>query len=343
VIPQHLKTNPINRDTDNDGLWDGDEFSPGTIDRDGIPNPHKWITDPTLQDTDNDGLWDGIEIAQKNLKLDPNPDTAPSVDLGIPGGLGNEANPLVRDIYIEVDWMRGKDKDNHDVDGGHELPAKSKEFMIALFARHEINLHIDYKETASSNSIAHLPDTIFDDDCRRPTQALNCIAYFNYDAPYSGFNTERIGVFHYAIIAHDSIEKGSFVSGVGGVPRHEAPEYTCDHAHTLKGCPGFSDTMIIFHGTIMGFTYPYPVDKEIFLGGTFAHELMHNLISKVSYPDATDQYPSDPFHDKYHGFLFLPRPDNQIKEDWFAIDFHPHRWIEIAIEGIGRGLPERAP
>jgi len=39
--------------------------------------------------------------------------------------------------------------------------------------------------------------------------------------------------------------------------------------------------------------------------------------------------------------LFVKEPDNQIKEDWFAIDFHPNRWIEIAIEGIGRGLPER--
>lgn len=65
-------SNPTNRDTDNDGLLDGDEIntyrtSPVSLDTDGDGlndfaevNTHR--TDPTRADTDGDGLTDGDEI-----------------------------------------------------------------------------------------------------------------------------------------------------------------------------------------------------------------------------------------------------------------------------------------
>jgi hypothetical protein len=46
--------NPVNPDTDGDGLWDSEEPKVGT--------------DPTNPDTDGDGLWDGLEC---NISTDP--------------------------------------------------------------------------------------------------------------------------------------------------------------------------------------------------------------------------------------------------------------------------------
>ncbi len=57
---EELGTDPLNPDTDGDGLLDGEEVQ-------------RWNTDPTKRDTDGDGLMDNEEIAEKT---DPrNPDT----------------------------------------------------------------------------------------------------------------------------------------------------------------------------------------------------------------------------------------------------------------------------
>ncbi|MEW5761357.1 MAG: hypothetical protein AB1779_11400, partial [Candidatus Thermoplasmatota archaeon] len=52
-------TDPLVKDTDGDGLWDGDEAKANLVDLDGIPNIA--ITDPTDIDTDDDELNDGME------------------------------------------------------------------------------------------------------------------------------------------------------------------------------------------------------------------------------------------------------------------------------------------
>jgi hypothetical protein len=43
-------SDPQRKDTDFDGLTDGEELE-------------KWFTDPVILDTDGDGIWDGDEVA----------------------------------------------------------------------------------------------------------------------------------------------------------------------------------------------------------------------------------------------------------------------------------------
>ncbi|MHA1532571.1 MAG: hypothetical protein ACTSR6_11285, partial [Candidatus Heimdallarchaeota archaeon] len=56
-------TNPLNPDTDGDGILDGEETSIGV---DGF------LTDPTNPDTDGDGYNDGDEIINGTDPTDPN-------------------------------------------------------------------------------------------------------------------------------------------------------------------------------------------------------------------------------------------------------------------------------
>jgi len=83
-----LGTNPLLRDTDGDGIWDGIEigrhFSPDPLCANFFPQgllPPTTRTNPLRQDTDCDGISDGDEDKNKNGRVDPgetdpsNPDT----------------------------------------------------------------------------------------------------------------------------------------------------------------------------------------------------------------------------------------------------------------------------
>lgn len=71
---RELETNVSVADTDSDGLDDGRELELGT--------------DPTIADTDDDGLGDGAEVLATET---------------LPG-----ADPLHRDIFVEIDYMAGE-------------------------------------------------------------------------------------------------------------------------------------------------------------------------------------------------------------------------------------------
>jgi hypothetical protein len=67
----HVTSDPFSRDTDGDGIWDGDEnrhnFDPRTDDTDADQVPdfdewNIWYSDPRKQDTDGDGISDLFEI-----------------------------------------------------------------------------------------------------------------------------------------------------------------------------------------------------------------------------------------------------------------------------------------
>ncbi|HKZ62972.1 MAG TPA: PKD domain-containing protein [Thermoplasmata archaeon] len=58
-------------------------------------------TDPANRDTDFDGIWDGIEVNQKNYKLDG----APTVDLDLDDDGASDASPVGRDLFVELDRM----------------------------------------------------------------------------------------------------------------------------------------------------------------------------------------------------------------------------------------------
>lgn len=74
---RELETNATLTDTDDDTLADGREQELGT--------------DPTKGDTDTDGLWDRYEVATS-------------------GPLG-AADPLRRDVFLELDYMKGEKPD----------------------------------------------------------------------------------------------------------------------------------------------------------------------------------------------------------------------------------------
>ena len=59
-------SDPTNKDTDGDTLWDDEEYD--------------MDTDPLINDTDGDGLWDGIEADEGYDPLDPNPDGDSFID-----------------------------------------------------------------------------------------------------------------------------------------------------------------------------------------------------------------------------------------------------------------------
>ncbi|WP_435179616.1 hypothetical protein [Halorussus sp. AFM4] len=89
-------TDPVDRDTDADGLADGAELDratdPTVADTDGDslddgPEVHEHGTDPTDPDTDADGLRDGVEV--------------------LAGAELAAADPLRKDVFLEVDYMRG--------------------------------------------------------------------------------------------------------------------------------------------------------------------------------------------------------------------------------------------
>lgn len=133
-------TNPTVEDTDGDGLSDKTESqgpSDPTVadtDDDGL-NDNKEITkygtDPAKSDTDGDGIADGTEIKQSDELL--------------PG-----ADPLRKNIYIEVDYMES-----------HRLPDKKKQQIIQMFASSPvenpdgstgIDLHIKRSNKVQSQS-----------------------------------------------------------------------------------------------------------------------------------------------------------------------------------------------
>jgi hypothetical protein len=106
-------TNPLKKDTDGDGLKDGEEV-------------HIYHTDPTDPDTDNDGLWDGWHDDNDNQQWDANEEKGELGDLTT--GLGGYGTfPTVWDTdgdgvndgdeieYIgDIDW--DQDGDNSQID-----------------------------------------------------------------------------------------------------------------------------------------------------------------------------------------------------------------------------------
>ncbi|KTG18776.1 hypothetical protein AUR66_18150, partial [Haloferax profundi] len=94
---REYQLSPIKADTDGDGLDDSTELEKPTsphqydTDADGLSDARELNdlqTNATLTDTDGDGLPDGVEVEQTDL---------------FP-----EADPLHKDVYVEIDYMRGE-------------------------------------------------------------------------------------------------------------------------------------------------------------------------------------------------------------------------------------------
>lgn len=102
-------TNPVEMDTDQDGLTDGEEVNEYNTnprkedtDGDGLTDSEEiktYNTDPTKKDTDGDGLTDGEEI---NLQQNNS-------------GMQADVDPLQRDIIIEIDTMEQTNVDSDEL------------------------------------------------------------------------------------------------------------------------------------------------------------------------------------------------------------------------------------
>ena len=266
--------NPLSSvDRDSDGLDDYSEFVNCTnpessdTDGDGIPN----TDDP---DDDNDDLLDAWEING----YDNNNDGIIDVDLP-----GYGANPLIPDIFIEVDWMTGHEPVSDEeaeenvarvislmfsgvlgcvweylIDGpiAHWLAERLMEWfnwygtfttVKNLFAAHGINIHIDDGNMGGGGEIAYqekFPESWED--------------YYS-----SKFTSERHRVFHYCVIANLNHEGYWFVGGQGGCP----------------GYSGWTNMFVIYDGAPL-------LDQT----STFLHELGHNLLGLIDSDHRSTSY-----------------------------------------------------
>jgi len=192
-----IGTDPRSKDTDNDDLDDFIEFnnyqtSPIFYDTDGDllgdrEEKDIYLTDPLNWDCDNDHLSDGIEVKGYDVDGDGN------VDVNFPA-FG--ANPLVKDIFVEVDWMPG----------AKTLGSYSIGKLIEAFARHEMVLHIDQGELGGGAETEDRADRLYDN---RPGPMND---FFDFKDKY--FTALRRGTFFWCLITSSATYIGK--TEVGG-------------------------------------------------------------------------------------------------------------------------------
>lgn len=159
-------TDPLATDTDNDGLNDGLEVN-------------TYMTNPLVADTDGDKLSDGIEVKG----YDVNNDNIIEVDFPAFG-----ANPLVKDIFVEVDWMPGTLR---------KLGNYAKGKLAEAFAEHDMVLHIDQGELGGGSETEELASNLHD-NIDGPMND-----FYDYENKY--FTAERRGVFYWCLLASGDV------------------------------------------------------------------------------------------------------------------------------------------
>jgi hypothetical protein len=194
---EHLiGTDPKNKDTDNDGLDDLSEFHlyqtiPVFYDTDGDllgdGEESLLLTDPLRWDSDGDRLSDGIEV--KGYDVDGDGLT----DVNFPS---YGANPLIRDIFVEVDWMPG----------ARTLGDYSRMKLSEAFARHNLVLHLDQGELGGGGETEEQLDELYDS---RPGP-MNDLTDFREKY----FTPSRRGTFFWCLITLGKIYVGN--TEVGG-------------------------------------------------------------------------------------------------------------------------------
>ncbi|MFH1821194.1 MAG: hypothetical protein ABH852_01960 [Methanobacteriota archaeon] len=168
------KTIPIFYDTDGDLMGDGEEID-------------KYSTDPLNWDSDNDHLSDGIEIKGYDVDDDG------IIEVNFPA---YGANPLVNDIFVEVDWMPG----------AKTLGSYSEEKLVEAFANHGMVLHIDQGELGGGSETYERADRLYDN---RPGPMND---FFDFKDKY--FTPWRRGVFFWCLMTTSTTYIGQ--EAVGG-------------------------------------------------------------------------------------------------------------------------------
>lgn len=151
------------RDDDGDNLQVCDEFEQGTSDE----NP----------DTDGDGLSDFVEST-----LWPNRQT---VFCGSSGTMCSFPDPLVRDLYVEIDWMQG-----------NAMRTEERTTIIQNFENAPINNDGD----SSTDITLHLDTGTLGGGNQVPHQEVLSEADY-WDTRDTNFAPAREGIFRYALSA----------------------------------------------------------------------------------------------------------------------------------------------
>jgi hypothetical protein len=312
ATPQYpfTPTENKNRDSDGDGLLDGEEITgwihnyniwkilgedlielrryfsdPNAVDSeglgtntrgDGVPDNIEKIhgTNPMNDDTDEDGLEDSFEINDLSVK---SPDEL-AVWNSIPNNVDDKPDPLKKDIYIEVDWMEGEvlgnrylnyiKGANEKVECNHKMDPDAKRKIINAFKNspvtncdgsNGIRLHID-DGTGDWNGGENIPHKNKIEHTTKGKEYNNLFnnkgleGFGNY-----GFTPERIKFFHYSVFAHDSDESGII--------------------NTKNGYGVYAGNKFVIYNNNIGNT-----KEEVHV---FMHELGHNLLG-VNDPNEND-------------------------------------------------------
>ncbi|MEZ6243746.1 MAG: GC-type dockerin domain-anchored protein [Phycisphaerales bacterium] len=241
-------------DADGDGLLDCAETNDGVY-----VSPAQTGTDPCDPDTDGDAIPDGDEVLE----------TAGGLDLP---GLG--ANPLRKDIFVEVDWYEedweddgpqvGCPCDSTGVFHSHRPSEAAMELVVAAFdaapvvnrdGSTGISLHLDCGQGApfmGGNAIHEGPCPVAGPSALHAVQGTN-------------FAPERVGYFHYALMSH-VIRRASFCS---------------------------QGTGVTFELVTDAFVLGMPADAgDIAVAGTFMHELGHALGLEHGGNECSDRKPN---------------------------------------------------
>lgn len=247
---------PEQADSDNDQL---------TADREALQHTsdHNW-------DTDNDGLSDYVESDwyDKKVAVFCKDNSATACEY---------PEPLIQDIYVEVDWM---DHPGYFYGWGSysmKLTDAQTAPIKAAFTRKGIRLHIDNGQLGGGNKITYKDIIKFDADS-------NAVDFYDYKLGGNGitaqFSPLRRQIFHYAIMGdrYREYDNTTSNSGIGRIS---------------------DDDMFVAYSVVKDTIWSYPsptFDKAI--AGTFMHELGHNLcLTNSATPEPYIDFPQSCVYD----------------------------------------------
>jgi Legume lectin domain/YDG domain len=326
------------------------------------------IVSMNVQDTDGDGLLDVWETKGLHRNTQVSPATFGTcsdysheqcVDLPHMG-----ANPNVKDIFVQMDWMHGAGDGTGGIDGAgthdHMPKIDALSAVAQTFALHGINLHFDVGNHDQNTCAGMLCSFIvpagyaqggsdIDEStlvCHN-TSAHPC----NYDAPYPvlsfeyGFASIRDGnhllgisphlaqnrkdIFHYGLFAHALAgpfdATGHPVDPTTGAPT-DVPKSYSGIAHRPGG--GFMVTLGLWRSDIPANDQ---VGSALVQAGTLMHELGHNL--DLSHGGLSTQPNCMPNYQSVMNYLYQTRG---------LTDAAGGEHIDYS-HGTGGGLSETAP
>ncbi|MFX1363187.1 MAG: hypothetical protein ACFE7A_07015, partial [Promethearchaeota archaeon] len=174
-----IGTDPLDADTDDDGLLDGYEVSIGTdpldadTDDDGLLDGYEVSigTDPLDADTDDDGLLDGIEDSCGTDPLDSDTDDDGLLDGEDVEFIQNVVNMLPDDAFMGIAKSKGKCSQDHRTVILKILDAV-EEYLLTGETEEAIQLLTNLRKHVDGDSNADNNDWILADMARRQVRDL---------------------------------------------------------------------------------------------------------------------------------------------------------------------------